>query len=383
MKKFSFKNILTQILSCLKWTACKLSAFAVGLCKFVVRNKYKLAGVLAVLALLFALHYNHNKSTDGKGTEIDIPHVVMHHLADDYVWHFATVNDFHLEIHLPVIIRSAVSGEWHFCTTNSLPDGFYQDSDRHGKIYETAPDGTSVRPLDLSITKLVAQLMLTVIVLLVVFTTCASWYKKRDESSPAPKGFVGVVETLVMYIHDEVIRPCVGEHHYKKYAGFLLTVFFFIFTTNILGLIPGAANVTGNINVTFFLALATMLAINLFGNKVYWKEILNPDVPWWLKVPIPLMPAIELFGIFSKPFALMIRLFANMMAGHAVMLSFTCVIFFGTTLGVSGGGAMNIFGVVMLLFMYALEVLVAFVQAYVFTLLSSVFIGLAHVEHHE
>ncbi|MBO5002364.1 MAG: F0F1 ATP synthase subunit A, partial [Prevotella sp.] len=176
--------------------------------------------------------------------------------------------------------------------------------------------------------------------------------------------------------------PCVGEHQYKKYANYLLTMFFFIFTTNLVGLIPGAANVTGNINVTLFLAFCTMLAINVFANKIYWKEILWPDVPWWLKFPIPLMPAIEIFGIISKPFALMIRLFANMMAGHAVMLSFTCVIFFGTTLGLGAGMGLNLFSVIMLLFMYALEVLVAFVQAYVFTLLSSVFIGLAHVEHH-
>lgn len=331
---------------------------------------------------LYLLHSDINKRTEGKGVEINIPEVVIHHLADSYDWHFATWNDTHLTIHLPVIIRSNATGEWHICTTQTLPEGFYLDENHHDKVYEKMPDGTSERPLDLSITKLVAQLMLTVILLLVLFLSCARWYKKRDETSAAPRGIVGVMEMLVMYIHDDVIRPNVGESQYKKYAGFLLTLFFFIFTTNLLGLIPGAANVTGNINVTLFLALCTMLAINLFGNKLYWKDIFNPHVPWWLKFPIPLMPAIELFGIISKPFALMIRLFANMMAGHAVMLSFTCVIFFGTTLGVVGGEAMNLFSIVMLLFMYALEVLVAFVQAYVFTLLSSVFIGLAHVEEH-
>ena len=126
----------------------------------------------------------------------------------------------------------------------------------------------------------------------------------------------------------------------------------------------------------------TMLAINLFGNKEYWKEILWPDVPVFLKAPIPLMPLIEVFGIFTKPFALMIRLFANIMAGHAVILSFTCVIFLGWSMGVGFGVGLNIFGVLMLLFMNCLEFLVAFVQAYVFTMLSAVFIGLSQQEHH-
>ena len=139
---------------------------------------------------------------------------------------------------------------------------------------------------------------------------------------------------------------------------------------------------TGNINITFFLAICTMLAINIFANKEYWKEIFWPEVPLFLKAyPVPVMPVIELFGVFTKPFALMIRLFANMMAGHAVILSFTCVIFLGWSMGVGFGLGLNAFSIIMLLFMNALEVLVAFVQAYVFTMLSAVFIGLAHKEH--
>ena len=168
---------------------------------------------------------------------------------------------------------------------------------------------------------------------------------------------------------------------------YLLTVFFFILITNMVGLIPvmpGGANVTGNINVTLFLAVCTMLAINLFGNKEYWKEIFWPEVPLFLKAyPVPVMPVIELFGVFTKPFALMIRLFANMMAGHAVILSFTCVIFLGWSMGIGYGLGLNAFSIIMLLFMNCLELLVAFVQAYVFTMLSAVFIGLAHKEHHE
>ena len=225
-----------------------------------------------------------------------------------------------------------------------------------------------------------------VAVLIIIFLSCARWYKKHDAKDAAPGGFVGFMEMIVMTIHDDLIKSSIGEKHYRPYAPYLLTVFFFILTCNLIGLIPvfpGGANVTGNINITFFLALCTMLAINIFANKEYWKEIFWPDVPLFLKAyPAPVMPLIELFGVFTKPFALMIRLFANMMAGHAVMLSFTCVIFLGWSMGVGFGLGLNAFSILMLLFMNLLELLVAFVQAYVFTMLSAVFIGLAHKDHH-
>ena len=319
--------------------------------------------------------------------ELDIPEIVLEHLSDSYEWHIATYEGRHLSIPLPIIIRSENTGQWHFCTAHSLPDGFFFNQEAHGKIYEQMPDGSVVRPYDFSITKTVAGIWIVVIVLIVVFLSCARWYKKRNVKSEAPRGFVGLVEMLTMTIHDDLIKQSIGEKHYKPYAPYLLTVFFFIFTTNLMGLIPifpGGANITGNINVTFFLALCSMIAINLFGNKEYWKEIFWPEVPLFLKAyPAPIMPVIELFGVFTKPFALMIRLFANMMAGHAVILSFTCVIFLGWSMGTGYGLGLNTFSIIMLLFMNLLEVLVAFIQAYVFTMLSAVFIGLAHKEHHE
>lgn len=322
----------------------------------------------------------------GSSGEMNISETVLEHLSDSYEWHIASYEGKHLSIPLPIIVRSGETGEWTFCTAHTLPEKYFFDPEHHGKIYERMADGSSERPLDLSITKAVAQIWIVVAVLLTVFLSCSRWYKKRDEKSDAPRGFVGAVEMLVMYIHDDLIRPSVGEKHYKQYAPYLLTVFFFILTTNLIGLIPvfpGGSNVTGNINVTLFLALCTMLAINLFGNKEYWKEIFWPEVPLFLKAyPVPVMPVIEFFGVFTKPFALMIRLFANMMAGHAVMLSFTCVIFLGWSMGVGFGIGLNLFSAVMLLFMNCLELLVAFVQAYVFTMLSAVFIGLAHKEHH-
>ena len=322
----------------------------------------------------------------GEGGKINIPEIVLEHLADSYEWHIASYQGKHLSIPLPIIIRSGNTGEWHACTAHNLPEGFFFSEEHHGKIYERMADGSEERPLDLSITKSVLQIWIVVAVLIIIFLSCARWYKKHDAKDAAPGGFVGFMEMIVMTIHDDLIKSSIGEKHYRPYAPYLLTVFFFILTCNLIGLIPvfpGGANVTGNINITFFLALCTMLAINIFANKEYWKEIFWPDVPLFLKAyPAPVMPLIELFGVFTKPFALMIRLFANMMAGHAVMLSFTCVIFLGWSMGVGFGLGLNAFSILMLLFMNLLELLVAFVQAYVFTMLSAVFIGLAHKDHH-
>ena len=337
------------------------------------------------LLLMVAFMPSQLRAQEAEGEKLNIPEVVLEHLGDSYEWHIASYKGKHLSIPLPVIIRSSNTGKWYFCSPHSLPQGFFFNEEAHGKIYEKMPDGTVKRPIDLSITRNVLQIWIVVAILIVVFLCCAQWYKKHDEKSEAPKGFIGAVEMLVMMINDDVIKESIGEKHYKPYAPFLLTVFFFILVTNLIGLVPvfpGGSNVTGNINITFFLALCTFLAINLFGNKEYWKDIFWPNVPIFLKA-IPIMPAIELFGVFTKPFALMIRLFANMMAGHAVILSFTCVIFLGWSMGVGYGLGLNAFSIVMLLFMNCLELLVAFVQAYVFTMLSAVFIGLAHQEHHE
>ncbi len=347
----------------------------------------QLRSILVLLVLMLLPLGIKAEEKQKEGGELNIPEIVLEHLSDSYEWHIATFGDKSVSIPLPIIVRSSQTGNWYFGTKENLPENFFFDESHHGKIYEKMADGTTVRPLDLSFTKTVAQIWIVVIVMLTVFLSCARWYKKRDEKSQAPGGFVGMMEMFVMTIYDDVIKASIGEKHFRPYAPYLLTVFFFIFTTNILGLLPifpGGANVTGNINITFFLAFCSMVAINLFGNKEYWKDIFWPNVPVFLKAyPVPLMPVIELFGVFTKPFALMVRLFANMMAGHAIILSFTCVIFLGWTLGVGFGIGLNIVSVIMMLFMNCLEVLVAFIQAYVFTLLSAVFIGLAHKEEPE
>ena len=344
-------------------------------------NMKQIRTIILLLALVM-LPLATMANEGGKEEKLDIPETVLEHLSDAYEWHIASYEGRSLSIPLPIIVRSGATGEWFVGTEHSLPAPFFFDATHHGKIYEKMPDGTTERPLDLSITKVVLQIWIAVVVLIVIFTCCARWYRRHDALSEAPKGFVGAMELIVMTIHDDVVKSSIGEKEYKRFAPYLLSAFFFILTCNLVGLVPffpGGVNVTGNINITLFLAVCTMLAINLFGNKEYWKDILWPNVPIFLKA-IPLMPIIEIFGVFTKPFALMIRLFANMMAGHAVILSFTCVIFLGWTMGVGFGIGLNIFSVLMLLFMNCLELLVAFVQAYVFTLLSAVFIGLAHKE---
>ncbi len=190
------------------------------------------------LLMLMAIVPLQSFAAEEESKELDIPEIVLEHLADAYEWHIASYQGKHLSIPLPIIVRSENTGEWHFCTAHSLPESFYFDQEHHGKIYEKMPDGTAVRPLDLSITKSVAQIWIVVIVLIVVFLSCAQWYKKHDEKSEAPGGFVGFMEMFVMMIHDDLIKSSIGEKHYKPYAPYLLTVFFFIFTTNIIGLIP-------------------------------------------------------------------------------------------------------------------------------------------------
>jgi len=206
---------------------------------------------------------------------------------------------------------------------------------------------------------------------------------KRNPLS-ARKGFIGMMEMFILSVNDEVIKPSIGKD-YERYAPYLLTVFFFIFTNNLMGLIPvfpGGANVTGNIAVTMVLALITYLTVNLTGTKEYYKDILWPDVPTWLKVPIPLMPVIEIVGTLTKPFALMIRLFANIMAGHSIVLGLTMLIFVTVRMGSAVNSTMTFVSVIFTVFIDFVELLIAFIQAYVFTLLSAVFIGQARIASH-
>ena len=330
-------------------------------------------------------------ASEQKDEPVDVKEIVLGHMSDAYEWHITTWNGHHVSIPLPVIVKSEHGG-WHVFSSarfhhapDGIYEGFYLNEEANGKIYELLPDGTTVRPWDFSITKNVVQIWITAALMLIIFIGSARWYRSRKSDSAAPKGFVGLIEMFVMTVNDDLIKPSVGEKHYKRFAPYLLTAFFFIFITNLLGLIPifpGGANVTGNINITFFLAFATLIVVNFSGNREYWKEIFWPPVPAWLKVPVPMMPVIELFGIFTKPFALMVRLFANIMGGHAIILSLTCIIFITSQLGAHISAPLTVVSFALMIFMNCLELLVAFIQAYVFTMLSAVFIGLALPEEH-
>lgn len=323
--------------------------------------------------------------------------VVLEHIKDSHDWHVTDIIGENGEkepiaIPLPVIVKSSTG--WHvFCSSqfeHHANDGLRHvkadapadiqglaiatEGEYAGKIVENG-----VPVLDLSITKTVAVMFINVALLLCCILLSARWYKKHKASDKAPGGFVGFIEMLVMYVVEDIIKPGIGKG-YEKYVPYLLTCFFFIFTCNVMGLIPfppGSGNVTGNIAVTFFLALCTFVVVQFSGSKHYWKDIFWPEVPFLLKCPVPLMPVIEFVGIFTKPFALMIRLFANMMAGHAIAVAMPCIIFLVATMSAGVFYSMSAVSIIMAIFMMCLECLVCFIQAMVFTLLSSVFIGMA------
>ena len=304
---------------------------------------------------------------------------IMHHVQDAHEWHIATIGHTHISIPLPVILYESGKGLHFFMSSDFVDeyhekiekDGFYFDDHGHLK----AKDESRVF-YDISITKNVASLFISVILLFWVFLSIAKKYKQNPLQSP--KGAQSVFEPIIIFIRDDIARPNIGENKYEKFMPYLLTVFFFIWFNNLLGLLPGAANLTGNIAVTFTLALFTFVITTFSGSKDYWKHIFNtPGVPWWLKLPIPIMPVVEFIGILTKPFSLMVRLFANITAGHIIILSLIALVFIFESVYV--GPVSVIFGV----FMNMLELLVAFIQAFVFTLLSAIYFGMAVAEHEE
>ena len=315
--------------------------------------------------------------------ELDMNEYLFGHVGDSYEWHITTVKGHPVSIPLPVIVRSKTSG-WHVFSSKHLEEGEHEGfyisaSEKYsGKIVERGPSGEEIRPLDLSITKNVAGLMFNSALLVLLVLLTARWYKKHDAREEAPTGFAGVMEMMITMVEDDIIKECIGKE-YKRYSPYLLTAFFFIFINNLMGIVPffpGGANITGNIAITFVLAMCTFFAVNLFGNKHYYKEIFWPDVPLFLKV-IPLMPVIEIIGLFTKPFSLMIRLFANILAGHVMLLGVVAVVFLTAKLGVGMNAGLSAISVLFGVFLDVLELLVAFLQAYVFTMLSAVFIGLS------
>ncbi len=340
--------------------------------------------ILALMAWGYVDAMHHSK---GQMEKPNPQEIIFEHLGDAYGWEVPFMHS--KRIPLPVIVR-AQDGSWHMFLSSRLEDGAnYQGfelahgGDYNNKVVQVLPDGSQYRPVDLSITKNAAGIIIAALLVIAMVFKVRNWYKKNGMK--APRRFTAALELVVDFVYTDTIRPIMGKEA-PKYGPYLLTAFFFILTMNLLGLIvifPGGANLTGNLAVTAVLALATFLVTNLTGTKHYWKEMFWPEVPTALKCPVPLMQVIEIFGIFTKPIALMIRLFANMMGGHMVVIVFMLLIFiFGSMFGVAVGGGMTVLSVALSLFMLLLDTLVSFIQAYVFTILSTMFISMAHVHAH-
>lgn len=355
------------------------------------RYLYPLILVLALLAGTFparsAVTAEEEEKSHGTEEEFDASSFIMEHVADSHEWHILTKKDgTHVAVYLPVIIYDRESG-LHLFSSRKLAHGqsykgfaIAHEGKYAGKIVKVDGHGHhdgSRPPLDFSITKAIFGMIVASLIMLWLMLALARSYKKTGIS--APRGIQGVLEPVILFIRDDVAIPNIGENKYSRFMPYLLTVFFFILINNLLGLIPifpFGANVTGNVNVTFVLALFTFLITQFSANKSHWRHVFAaPGVPFWL---LPIMIPIEIIGLFSKPFALMIRLFANITAGHIIVLSLVTLIFIFKSVAVA---PVSIFFV---LFMDCIELLVAFLQAYVFTLLSALFIGMAvaEPEHH-
>lgn len=328
----------------------------------------------------FAISLSSPTETANKTTESYDPSVsILEHIADSHYWHIWGDK----MIPLPIILytdhgfetfssskfghgEGTYAGKYH---TYKLFNDKVKVVDQSGEIDETA----NKKVFDFSITKNVIALWIAILLLLVIFISVAGAYKKRVNK--APKGLQSFLEPIIVFVRDDIAKPNIG-YRYQRYMPFLLTVFFFILINNLIGLIPffpGGSNVTGNIAVTFVLAVITMIVVNVNGNKYYWKHIFAPDVPVWL---YPIMWPVELVGIISRPFALMIRLFANITAGHIIVLSLISLIFVFKSIAIAP------VSVAFVVFMDVLELLVALLQAFIFTLLTALFIGTATEEHH-
>jgi len=308
---------------------------------------------------LHAEHQEHN--------ELNVSEVILDHVMDNHTWHITDA----IVIHLPIIIYSEEKGLEMFSSANFFEHHTpveYKGYKLAGNKILISESNTEV--LDLSITKNVVMLFINASILLVVFLSVAKSYKTN--AGKAPKGLQSFIEPIVIFVKDEIVKPNIGPK-YEKFLPYLLTLFFFILFGNLLGLLPGAGNLTGNIAVTLVLALITFIITNFSGNKTYWGHIFwTPGVPLVMRIII--LP-VELIGIFTKPFALTVRLFVAITAGHIVLLALLCLTFIFKSWAVGFSSA------IFVTLISLIELLVAGIQAYVFTLFSALYIGMAVVEH--
>lgn len=350
-------------------------------------NKLIAAFIIMMLGLVAPAHVLASGGEDSG--KIDPKEIIFAHLGDGYGWEVPF--DHHHRIPLPVIVRG--TDGWHCFSSAHLDHGHSyvdngvefciagNDSPYKGKVVEIV-NGGEVRPWDFSITKNVCALFISVLLVGGLMIWLARFHRHHPLRTPR-KG-LGAVEAVVTFVYDGVVKPTLGPQA-RRFAPYLMTVFFFILAMNLLGLIvifPGGANLTGNIAVTLVLSVLTFLVTNIFANKHYWKEIFWPEVPLLLKFPLPIMQVIEVFGIFTKPAALTVRLFANMMGGHMIVITLTLLIFIFTAVSPVAGGASTVVSLAFSIFMLLIDVLVSFIQAYVFTMLSTLFIAIAQEHEH-
>jgi F-type H+-transporting ATPase subunit a len=327
--------------------------------------------VLSVVLFFSVFSTKTSMASSEEGEKFNASDVILHHVVDDHVWHF--VDGHYGTLHLPIIVYTESKGFDIFSSSNFYDEGHNMVSYNgyildHGHI--KLSDNQEAFVLDLSITKTVLMLLITATIILLVFLSVARKYKAN--TGKAPSGIQSFFEPIIVFVRDEVAKPNIGSH-YHKFMPFLLSLFFFILFGNLLGLIPGAANLTGNIAVTTVLALFTFVITNLNGNKNYWKHIFfAPGVPLPLKL---IIVPVEILGIFTKPFALLVRLFVAITAGHIVMLALICLVF------VFQSYAVGIGSTIIVLFISLIELLVAAIQAYVFTMFSALYIGMATEVH--
>jgi F-type H+-transporting ATPase subunit a len=339
--------------------------------------------------------------------KLDPAKLIMEHVSDGHEFHFATIGEHPVSIPLPVIVYTSAKGITAFMSSafehgtviheslmlltdefieehklNEVKDDKGNEVFQAGTIYAVGADNMpdpDIKVYDFSMTRNVVQLLLSLLLLCWLMIKVAGQYKKGQGVSIAPTGFQNAIEPVITFVRDEVAKPNLGAKS-ARYMPYLLTVFFFILINNLVGLIPGSANVTGNIAFTALLGIISFIVILASSNKHYWGHIFNPPVPFGIKI---IMVPIEIMGIFTKPFALIIRLFANMISGHIIILSFICLIFiFGAMNTALGWGTSPLF-VAFSVFIYLLEVLVAFIQAYIFANLTAVFIGQAFEGGHD
>ena len=333
----------------------------------------------------------HEGKTEKEG--FNAAEIIFGHILDNHEYHITSwkgedVHAKHLSVPLPVILYSKERGLDAFMSSkfehgHAAYKGYRIDE--KDEIYAVEEDGVtkneSIKVWDLSFTRNVLQMFIAMIVLVWLMTSIAKAYKKGQGVSSAPKGKQNLLETVIIFIRDEVARPNLG-HKYGKYLPYLLTVFFFILVPNLFGLIPGTANVTGNITFTFVMGIISFVVIMASSNSHYWAHIFNPPgVP--LGVKFILVP-VEFLSVFIKPFALIIRLFANMVAGHIIIICLVSLIFIFGNLNTAAGWGASPLSIAFTVFIYFIEVLVAFIQAFIFANLTAVFIGQAFEggDHH-